>query len=241
MIDIVNLSKKFRENPAVCGLSLNVKKGEIFGFIGPNGAGKTTTIKMISGLLMPTAGTIKIDNIDISLNPVDAKKITGLIPDEPFLYEKLTGWEFLYFLGQLYNLDKNTIKNKGMELLDLFNLTYEADDLIEGYSHGMKQKLVIISALIHEPRVIIVDEPMVGLDPRSSKIVKNIFVTLAKKGVTIFMSTHTLFLAQEICERIGVIYKGKLIALGTFDELKNKAESDNVENLEEIFLKLTDK
>ncbi|MDD5771884.1 MAG: ABC transporter ATP-binding protein [bacterium] len=239
MINIINLSKQYHNVTAVNDLNLNVKKGEIFGFIGPNGAGKTTTIKMIAGLLKPTTGNITIDNIDISLNPIEAKKITGLIPDEPFLYEKLTGWEFLYFFGQLYNIDKDIIESKASKLLDLFNLSYESNDLIEGYSHGMKQKLIMISALLHEPKVLIVDEPMVGLDPRSSKIVKNIFIELAKKGVTIFMSTHTLSLAQEICDRIGIIYRGKLIAVGTLDELQSKAESN--ENLEEVFLKLTEK
>lgn len=240
MINIVNISKKYHNVMAVHDLNLNVKKGEIFGFIGPNGAGKTTTIKMISGLLKPTTGNISIDNIDISEKPIEAKKIIGLIPDEPFLYEKLTGWEYLYFFGQLYDLDKDIIRSKASKLLDLFNLSYESNDLIEGYSHGMKQKLIMISALIHEPKVLIVDEPLVGLDPKSSKIVKNIFIDLAKKGVTIFMSTHTLSLAQEICGRIGIIYKGKLIAEGTLDELQSKAESDNIENLEEVFLKLTE-
>ena len=240
MINIINLSKKFNNNLAVNDLNLNVEKGEIFGFIGPNGAGKTTTIKMITGLLKPTAGKIVIDNIDISINHIEAKKIIGLIPDEPFLYEKLTGWEFLYFFGQLYDLDKDVINNKASKLLDLFNLSYESNDLIEGYSHGMKQKLIMISVLIHEPKVIIVDEPMVGLDPKSSKIVKNIFLDLAKKGITIFMSTHTLSLAQEICDRIGIIYRGNLIAVGTLDELKSKAESNNTKNLEEVFLKLTE-
>lgn len=241
MINIVNLSKKYHNVLAVQDLNLNVKKGEIFGFIGPNGAGKTTTIKMLSGLLKPNTGTISIDNIDISLNPIEAKKITGLIPDEPFLYEKLTGWEFLYFFGQLYELDKDIIKSKASKLLDLFNLSYESNDLIEGYSHGMKQKLIMISALIHDPKVLIVDEPMVGLDPKSSKIVKNIFIELAKKGITIFMSTHTLSLAQEICGRIGIIYRGKLIAVGTMDELQGMVKTDRVENLEEVFLKLTEK
>lgn len=238
MIELVKLSKHYGKNRAVDGLDLSVSDGELFGFIGPNGAGKTTTIQMIGGLLSPTSGKAIIDGIDISKDPVAVKRKIGLIPDRPFLYEKLTGIEFLRFTADLFDVDKKEFNKKSDELLSLFGLRERASELIEAYSHGMKQRLVMSAALLHDPRILIVDEPMVGLDPRGIKMVRNLFRRLADTGVTIFMSTHTLSLAEEICDRIGIINNGKLIATGTIDELKGSARLGHA-NLEQAFLELT--
>ena len=238
MIELVKLSKHYGKNRAVDGLDLSVSDGELFGFIGPNGAGKTTTIQMIGGLLSPTSGKALIDGVDISKDPVAVKRKIGLIPDRPFLYEKLTGIEFLRFTADLFDVDKKEFNKKSDELLNLFGLRDRASELIEAYSHGMKQRLVMSAALLHDPRILIVDEPMVGLDPRGIKMVRNLFRQLADTGVTIFMSTHTLSLAEEICDRIGIINNGKLIATGTIDELKGAARLGQA-NLEQAFLELT--
>ena len=238
MIELSDLTKSYGKNRAVDGLNLSIPDGELFGFIGPNGAGKTTTIQMIGGLLAPTSGKVLIDDIDISENPVAVKKMIGLIPDRPFLYEKLTGTEFLKFTADLFDVDHKDFNKKSNELLNLFGLQNRADELIEAYSHGMKQRLVMTAALLHDPRILIVDEPMVGLDPRGIKMVRNLFRRLADTGVTIFMSTHTLSLAEEICDRIGIINNGKLIATGTIGELKGAVRMGQV-NLEQAFLELT--
>jgi ABC-2 type transport system ATP-binding protein len=239
LIEIESLVKDFGRIRAVDNLSLSISDGEFFGFLGPNGAGKTTTIKILTGLLKPTSGRVRIENFDLKVDMVKAKGITAYIPDKPFLYEKLTGREFLKFIGGLYNIDGNAIKEKEDELVELFSMGEWIDDLIEGYSHGMKQKMVMSSALIHDPRIIIVDEPMVGLDPKSIRLVKEIFTGLAKKGVTIFMSTHTLSHAQEMCDRIGIINRGKLIAMGNIEQLMKTAHTKRRE-LEEIFFTLTE-
>jgi len=211
----------------------------IFGFLGPNGAGKTTTIKMMAGILMPTEGQIIINGMDISTRPSDVKRCTGFIPDRPFLYEKLTGREFLRFLSGLYQLNHSeSRKDQISELLEMFDLTHWGDELIESYSHGMKQRMVMCGALLHKPEVIIVDEPMVGLDPKGARLVKDTFRDLAVKGRTIFMSTHSLEVAQEVCEEVAIIQAGKIIAKGTADDLKRIAGIDD--NLENIFLKLTE-
>ena len=224
---------------AVDHLNLDVRKGIVFGFLGPNGAGKTTTIKMMAGILKPTEGQIIINGMDLSTQPSEVKRCTGFIPDRPFLYEKLTGREFLRFLSGLYQLNHAESQEDHIsEILEMFDLSHWGDELIESYSHGMKQRMVMCGALLHEPQVIIVDEPMVGLDPRGARLVKNIFRDLAKKGTTIFMSTHSLEVAQEVCEEIAIIQAGKIIASGTAEDLKKVAGTDG--NLENIFLKLTE-
>ena len=238
MIELIDLTKKYNDFPAVTGLNLVVRKGEIFGFIGPNGAGKTTTINMMGGVLAPTSGAVMICGINIQDHPKKAKIKIGYIPDRPYLYEKLTGIEFLKFIGDLYGVDDDTFLNRSQEMLQLFSLSEWADDLIESYSHGMKQRLVMAAALLHDPEVIIIDEPMVGLDPLAINMVKSLFQQLAKKGVTIFMSTHTLKVAEDICDRIGVIHKGSLVATGRAEDLKRYIQNKEAD-LEEIFIKLT--
>ncbi len=238
MIELVNLTKRYGNTHAVDELSLTVPDGELFGFIGPNGAGKTTTIRMIGGLLAPTSGQVIIDGVDIAKDPVGVKRNIGLIPDRPFLYEKLTGIEFLQFTADLFELNQTDFESKSKEWLNLFGLWDRANELIEAYSHGMKQRLIMSAALLHDPRLLIVDEPMVGLDPRGIKMVRNLFRQLSETGVTVFMSTHTLSLAEEICDRIGIINNGKLIATGTIAELQSAARLGQP-NLEQAFLELT--
>jgi ABC-2 type transport system ATP-binding protein len=238
MIELKSLTKKYGDYKAVDDLNLLVKKGEIFGFIGPNGAGKTTTIKMIGGLLAPSAGTVTVAGIDIQQEPEKAKSKIGFIPDRPYLYEKLTGMEFLKFTADLYSVSDDRFRKKAPQNLEMFSLTDWSDELIESYSHGMKQRLIMSAALLHEPEVIIVDEPMVGLDPMAIMMVKDLFQRLAHSGVTVFMSTHTLAVAEDICERIGVINIGHLIACGTTAELQRKANTTDAA-LEQVFLNLT--
>ncbi len=239
MIQLIDLSKKYKSLRAVDGINLKVEQGARFGFLGPNGAGKTTTIKMMAGVLMPTAGRIIINGHDLEKDPVAAKRCVGFIPDRPFLYEKLTGLEFIYFVAGLYGLTRDNGLNRRIgDLLDLFGLARWGEELIEGYSHGMKQRLVMCGALVHRPKVLIVDEPMVGLDPRGARLVKNIFREQVEKGVTLFMSTHSLDVAQEICDEIAIIQGGRLIAIGTGDSLRRQAGVDG--NLEEAFLRLTE-
>jgi len=238
MIQLINLSKRYKSLRAVDGIRLHIKKGSRFGFLGPNGAGKTTTIKMMAGVLMPTEGRIIINGHDLAKDPVAAKQCVGFIPDRPFLYEKLTGLEFLQFVAGLYGLTADGVLNRRIdELLDLFGLALWGEELIEGYSHGMKQRLVMCGALVHQPKVLIVDEPMVGLDPRGARLVKNIFKDQVEKGVTLFMSTHSLDVAQEICDEIAIIEDGRIIAQGTADALGRQAGVDGT--LEEVFLRLT--
>lgn len=236
MLHIQNLVKSYQDLKAVKGVDLQVPKGELFGFLGPNGAGKTTTIKMIVGLLKPTSGTVTIGGFDIGSQPTEAKSILGYIPDRPFIYEKLTGREYLAFIADLYNMDAADAAEKALRYLEFFDLTDAGDKLVEGYSHGMKQKLVISGALLHDPMVVVVDEPMVGLDPKGARQVKQLFRELCQKGTSIFMSTHSLGIAQAMCDRIGIIQKGEVIALGTLDELRQQADH---EHLEDIFLELT--
>jgi ABC-2 type transport system ATP-binding protein len=238
MIELKSLTKKYGDYKAVDDLNLLVKKGEIFGFIGPNGAGKTTTIKMIGGILAPSAGTVTVAGIDIQQEQEKAKSKIGFIPDRPYLYEKLTGMEFLKFTADLYGVSDDSFNKKAPQNLEMFSLSDWSDELIESYSHGMKQRLIMCAALLHEPEVIIVDEPMVGLDPMAIMMVKDLFQRLAHNGVTVFMSTHTLAVAEEICERIGVINKGHLIASGTTAELQRKANVTDAA-LEKVFLNLT--
>jgi ABC-2 type transport system ATP-binding protein len=238
MIELVNLTKKFSDLVAVNNISLEIPSGELFGFLGPNGAGKTTTIRMMAGLIKPTSGRIVIDGRDLSLYPAETKRIVGFIPDRPFLYEKLTGIEFLRFIAGLYSLKEDGLESRIHRLLELFELIECQADVIERYSHGMKQRLVMASALIHQPKVIIVDEPMVGLDPKGARLVKEIFKDLCTKGVAIFMSTHSLEVAEEMCDRIGIVQHGRVTVLGTMRELQERVGSDD-RKLESIFLKLT--
>ena len=238
MIELKALTKKYGAFKAVDDLNLLVKKGEIFGFIGPNGAGKTTTIKMIGGILAPSTGTVTVAGIDIQQDPEKAKRKIGFIPDRPYLYEKLTGMEFLKFTADLYGVSADVFTKKARQNLEMFSLADWSDELIESYSHGMKQRLIMSAALMHDPEVIIVDEPMVGLDPMAIMMVKDLFQRLARTGVTVFMSTHTLAVAEDICERIGVINKGHLIASGTAADLQREANVTAVA-LEKVFLNLT--
>ncbi|UCH19510.1 MAG: ABC transporter ATP-binding protein [Deltaproteobacteria bacterium] len=238
MIELEAITKKYGDHPAVNHLSLNIPKGEIFGFIGPNGAGKTTTIKIMGGMLLPSSGSVKICGINMKAYPEKAKRKIGFIPDRPYLYEKLTGMEFLQFTADLYGVNKNGFVQKAKEELKRFSLIDWADELIESYSHGMRQRLIFASALLHDPEVIIVDEPMVGLDPVAIMMVKDLFKRLSKKGVTIFMSTHTLKVAEEICDRIGIIHRGRLIATGTTEDLQREAQITDAD-LERVFLLMT--
>ena len=240
MIELNDLTKRYGSTLAVYRLSLSVEKGEIFGFIGPNGAGKTTTIRMMAGVLGPTAGTVRISGIDMDSEPEAAKRLIGFIPDRPFLYEKLTGMEFLRFVSDLYGFTDGLFRKRAEELLIQFSLYDWSDHLIEAYSHGMKQRLIIASALLHEPRVIIVDEPMVGLDPAGIRMVKDLLRELAEGGTTIFMSTHTLEIAEDLCNRIGVIHHGRLVALGSTGDLRGTAQLREGD-LEDVFLRLTGK
>jgi ABC-2 type transport system ATP-binding protein len=240
MIVLTNLTKRYGRLVAVDHLNISVEKGEIFGFIGPNGAGKTTTIRMIAGVLKPTEGAVLIGGISMASDPVAAKRIIGFIPDRPFLYEKLTGMEFMRFSADLYGVGDRIFQEKAEGMLIQFSLYDWADQLIEAYSHGMKQRLVIASALLHDPRVIIVDEPMVGLDPAGIRMVRDLLRELAGKGTAIFMSTHSLQIAEDLCDRIGIIHRGRLVAMGTTGDLRGTAclmEGD----LEEVFLRLTGK
>jgi len=240
MIELKNLTKRYGHILAVDHLNLSVEKGEIFGFIGPNGAGKTTTIRMMAGVLGPTKGAVLINGNSLATAPEEAKRMIGFIPDRPFLYEKLTGLEFMRFIADLYGLGNGDFREKAEGLLIQFSLYDWADHLIEAYSHGMRQRLVIASALLHDPRLIIVDEPMVGLDPAGIRLVKDLFRQLAGEGTTIFMSTHTLEIAEDLCDRIGVIHRGRLVALGTTGDLRGTACLQSGD-LEEVFLRLTGK
>lgn len=236
MIRLANLTKSYGRLTAVNNISLEVQKGEVFGFLGPNGAGKTTTIKIMAGLLEPSAGTVEIAGWDIKTEPVKAKAATGFIPDRPFIYEKLTAFEFMHFVSRLYSM--KDAKKRILDLLRLFGIAEWQNELVENFSHGMKQRLVMASALLHEPKVLVVDEPMVGLDPRGARLVKNIFRELASKGVTVFMSTHTLETAEQMCHRVAIINNGEIIATGSMGELGRMARMPN-SRLEPIFLKLT--
>jgi len=236
MIKLTNLTKLYGSLTAVNAINLEVNAGEIFGFLGPNGAGKTTTIKMMAGLLQPTGGSVAIGGFDVQKDPLKAKAITGFIPDRPYLYEKLTAGEFMRFIAELYTMP--SADGRIDELLGLFGLSDWAGELVENFSHGMKQRLVMASSLLHRPKVLVVDEPMVGLDPRGARLVKDLFKDLASQGVTIFMSTHTLEIVEAMCTRVAIINRGEIIAGGSVEELGRLARMEN-SHLEPIFLKLT--
>ena len=238
MIELKNLTKKYGDLAAVDHINLEVHPGEIVGFLGPNGAGKTTTIKMMAGILKPTEGTAIIGGYDILRRPLEGKRIFGFIPDRPFIYERLTGSEFLRFVGRLYSLNDKRAVARQARLLELFELEDWKDELVASYSHGMKQRLVMASALLHEPKVLIIDEPMVGLDPKAAGMVKRIFREIARNGVTVFMSTHSLEVAEETCHRIAIILRGRILVDGTLEELGRMARCEDA-RLEPIFLSLT--
>ncbi|WLD93419.1 ABC transporter ATP-binding protein [Alkalihalobacillus sp. AL-G] len=237
-IELKNLSKTYGGSNAVNQLDLNIRKGELFGFLGPNGAGKTTTIKMMTGLLEPSTGSVKVNGIDIWEEPVEAKKKIAYLPDQPNLYPKLTGWEFLRFIGSVFKIPQNTFEKRAEEYLKLFGLYYRAGELIESYSHGMKQKIALCGALIHNPEVLFLDEPTVGLDPKSARSLKSLLRKLCDRGTTVFISTHILEIAERMCDRVGIIRNGDVIALGTMEELR-QGEGKEQASLEDIFLELT--
>ena len=238
MIQLIDLTKRYGKLAAVNRLNLEVPAGQIFGFLGPNGAGKTTTIRVMMGILKATSGRVLLDGHDVVAEAQAAKAIAGFIPDRPFIYEKLTGGEFLRFVGKLHGLNSAKLEERIAELLEHLELSSWKHELVEGYSHGMKQRLVVCAALIHRPRILIVDEPMVGMDPRGARTLKDLFRALAQDGVTIFLSTHSIDTAEEICHRIGIIRQGQLIACGSMDELQCQADG-NHSNLESVFLELT--
>ncbi|HOL14496.1 MAG TPA: ABC transporter ATP-binding protein [Bacillota bacterium] len=237
MIESRELTKKFGNVIAVNSVSFDVKEGELFAFLGPNGAGKTTTIKMLSGLLIPTSGAAFIDGVSVIDNPVEAKKRIGFVPDQPNVYDKLTLREFLDFVISIYRVDRKKAQETAEEYLEIFDLADRQDELLEGYSHGMRQKANIIAALIHEPKVMFLDEPTVGLDPRSARLIKDILRKLTAEGRTIFMSTHILEIAEEMADRVGIINKGSLKFIGTVEELRKAQGKDG--SLEDLFLELT--
>lgn len=238
ILSLRGLEKRYGSFRAVKGIDLEVRRGEIFGFLGPNGAGKTTTIRMVAGVLKPSAGTITIAGTDLARSPSLAKRRIGYIPDRPFLYEKLSGGEFLRFVAGLWGIQGPEVEKRAQRFLEIFSLANWEDELIESYSHGMRQKLLISSAFLHEPELVVVDEPMVGLDPKSARILKDLFRTFVAKGGSVFLSTHTLEVAQAVCDRIAIIFGGEIIALGTMDELRAQADAGGA-HLEEIFLKVT--
>ena len=238
MIALHDLTKEYGKFRAVDRVSLDVPRGRIHGFLGPNGAGKTTTIKMIAGLLKPTAGRIVVNGHDLAKDPEAAKASLGFIPDRPFIYEKLTAAEFLRFHAGLYGMDGNGTGARVRDMLELFELERWENELVESFSHGMKQRLVMSAAFLHRPQAVLVDEPMVGLDPRGARLIKNVFRRMSEHGVAILMSTHTLEVAQEMCDRISIILKGRIIAEGTVEELRRLAGSQD-EQLTPVFLKLT--
>ena len=238
MIRLTNLTKRYGSFTAVDGIDLQVPSGELFGFLGPNGAGKTTTLRMIAGILKPTSGMVEIGGDDLERKPRKAKTRMGFIPDRPFVYDKLTGAEFLRFVAALYGQEGPVIERRMDELLKLFDLAPWKDELTESYSHGMRQKLIISSALIHQPEVIVVDEPMVGLDPKSARLLKDLFKEFTQRGGTILMSTHTLEVAEDMCDRIGIIQGGKIVACGTMPELRHQFAAGDA-SLEDLFLRLT--
>ncbi len=242
MIKATSLTKRYGALTAVCDLNLAVKPGEIFGFLGPNGAGKTTTIKMLTGLLVPTAGKAEICGIDVQKEPVKAKSLLGFVPDSPDVYERLSARELLFFVADLRKMDRSRAVLRIDELLAMFELDERQDDLLGSYSHGMRQKISIAASLISNPKVIFLDEPTVGLDPKSARLVKEMLRKVASDGGSVFLSTHILEIAERMCDRVGIIQNGRLLAEGTVDELRQRVSAGtstgNV-SLEDLFLKLT--
>jgi ABC-2 type transport system ATP-binding protein len=235
MISLCGVTKRFGTKCAVDRLDLEVFPGEIFAFLGPNGAGKTTTIKMICGLLAPNAGTVRISGFDASTQ--QARQLLAYVPDQPYLYDKLSGREFLKFVVEMYGLERQRALKRIDELIETFEMGDYVDELCESYSQGMKQRVVFASALVHDPKVLVVDEPLVGLDPRSVRIVKDLFIAQARSGCTVLMSTHLLAIAEELANRIGIVDHGRMLAIGTLAELRGQLQHQGA--LEDLFLKLT--
>ncbi|HLO14781.1 MAG TPA: ABC transporter ATP-binding protein [Anaerolineales bacterium] len=238
LIEAHSLTKRYGDKVAVDNVSFAVYSGEVFGFLGPNGAGKTSTIKMIVGLLQPTSGTVSVAGHDVQTQARLAKASCGYVPDTPNLYAKLSGQELLRFVGDLYDLDRIQAARRSDELLRMFELTSAANDTIDSYSHGMQQKISLAAALMHDPRVLVLDEPTVGLDPKSARLIKDILRQLADRGAAVMLSTHILEIAERMCDRIGIINKGQLIAVGTMAELRMLDKTGQT-SLEDIFLRLT--
>ena len=237
MIELHEVSKTYGSTRALDRLSLRVEPGELFAFLGPNGAGKTTTLKLVVGLLFPTEGTIRVGGFDMQQQGDQARRLISYVPDQPYLYEKLTGREFLQFIADMYGMPRVHSERRIAEMIDVFGLGDFVDGLTESYSHGMKQRTVFAAALLHEPRVLIVDEPTVGLDPRSVRLLKDLLRAETRRGVTVFLSTHSLDVAQELADRIGIVDHGRLIGYGSLDTLRRQAVLDG--SLEDVFLKLT--
>jgi ABC-2 type transport system ATP-binding protein len=238
MIELQNLTKRYGAFTAVDGLTLEIRRGTLYGLLGPNGAGKTTTMRMIAGILRPTSGTVRVGGDDVIRQPMQAKQRLGFIPDRPFVYDKLTGAEFLRFTAGLYGQSGPDVERRVDELLELFELAPWKHELTESYSHGMRQKLIISSALVHRPEAIVVDEPMVGLDPKSARLLKELFRRYVARGGTVLMSTHTLEIAEVMCDQVGIVAGGRLVAAGTVGALRVETASGDA-SLEELFLKLT--
>jgi ABC-2 type transport system ATP-binding protein len=232
------LVKRFGELTALAGITLTVRRGEVFGLLGPNGAGKTTTLKICTGLLHPTSGSVFVDGIDVQRDPQAAKRLIGYVPDEPYLYDKLTGREFITFMGKLYGV-RTDLASRVERLLAFFDLMDAANDWIGGYSHGMKQKTALCGVLVHEPRVLFLDEPTVGLDPRSARLLKDALRSLAAQGRGVILCTHILEIAQAICDRVAILDRGHIVAEGSLDQLRQTVHASSDESLEDIFLRLT--
>jgi ABC-2 type transport system ATP-binding protein len=238
MIELIQVTKSYGTKLAVEELNLTIAQGELFAFLGPNGAGKTTTIKMICGLLFPTIGTVRVGGFDVATQGDQARQLISYVPDQPYLYDKLTGREFLQFISDLYGMSPDHAQSRIAEMIELFSLQEFVDDLTERYSHGMRQRTVFAAALVHQPQVLIVDEPTVGLDPKSIRLLKDLLRAEAKRGTTVFLSTHSLDVAQELANRIGIVEHGRLIAQGTLETLRKQANFDG--SLEDVFLKITE-
>lgn len=238
MIELDNVTKHYGTKVALEGLSLRIERGELFAFLGPNGAGKTTTIKLMCGLLFPTYGTIRIAGFDLKTQGEQARQLISYVPDQPFLYEKLTGREILQFIARMYGMEPAHARERMEMMIELFSMQPFIDDLTERFSHGMRQRTVFAAALLHEPEVLIVDEPTVGLDPRSVRLLKDLLKRETQRGVTVFLSTHSLDVAEEVADRIGVVASGRLIGCGTLEHLRHQAALDG--SLEEVFLKMTE-
>lgn len=237
MIELSHIVKKFGDLVAVNDLSLTIAPGEFFAVLGPNAAGKTTTIKVLTGLMKPTSGRARVAGYDVQAEPLEVRRRLAYVPDFPFLYDKLTPWEFFRFTGQLFQMDAGRIQSEGEQLVDHFNLSSFVHKPIEGLSHGTRQRVAIVSALLHNPEVFVIDEPMVGLDPHHARVVKDILKERSRAGMTVFVSTHQLSLAEEMADRIGILHQGRLIALGTRDDLRRQSGADGP--LEDTFLALT--
>ncbi len=238
MILVNNVVKRYDEHIAVNNISLEVRPGEIFGFLGPNGAGKTSTIKMIMGLMKPTSGRITIHGHDIQKDPISAKKVMGYIPDRPILYEKLTAWEYMKFIAGIYGIDDKNLRERGGKYLEIFGLIEWSNELIENFSHGMKQRLNLSAVFMRDPKVLILDEPLTGLDPRGARLFKEILLTSRNNGMCIFMSTHILEIAEQMCDRMAIIHEGNIISAGTSGDLRRQAHAPD-KGLEQVFLRLT--